>query len=171
MRPLISLLIILIGLTSCQWDNFHDVSKIIEAPGEVELNQSFTFKLKLINETDTLLPLTLDKDITKLLFFRPWWYCGGTSLKSVTLNPKNQHQDFYSIDLKPRDSLIFELTAQMKLFSNNDSLRFSIDGYERDWVLVNPKCDDFYMDFEGMWLPGDGPIGDSMEGYGFSTKI
>ena len=171
MPHLLSFLILIIGLTSCEWDDFHSVSKIIEAPAEVELDQPFNFIVKLKNETDSLLPLTLDKHITKSLHFRPWWYCEDAPIRSKAPNPKNQKQKFYSVNLKPGDSLIFELTAQMKTFSNNDSIRFIIEGYEREFVLAFPNCKDLNMTLEGMWLPGNGPMGDSMEGYDFSTKI
>lgn len=170
MRPLAIIIYIIVGLTSCKSDDFHSVTKVIEAPDQVQLEEPFTLRLKLINETGSVIPLTLDKDITKSIHFNPDWYCGDDWLQSKTPNPKSQRNDFYSVDLMPGDSLTFALTAQIKTYSNKDSLIFIINDYERDFRVANPECSDFSLSINGMWLPGNGPFADSMEGYDFGTR-
>jgi hypothetical protein len=162
---------VLCSLTSCKTDNFYDVTKIIISPDKVEINKPFAFEAILINHTNKQIRLTLDKDITKSMFFSPRWYCEGEPLRVRTPNPKNQSHNFYTTYLQPNDSIAFKLTAQLESFSNDDSLKFKIQGYEKDFRLVNPKCDNFKVNLEGMWLPGDGPFADAMEGYWFKKEI
>ena len=162
---------IIFGLTSCETDNFYDVTKKIISSDTIELNKAFEFTVLLINQTDKPIRLTLDKDITKSLFFSPDWYCRNEPLRDRTPNPTNPPHDFYNTYLQPKDSISFRFSAQLMSFSNNDSLQLRIQGYEKDFRLANPKCEDFKVTLEGMWIPGDGPLADAMEGYGFKKEI
>jgi hypothetical protein len=101
----------------------------------------------------------------------PNWYCGQGRLIDRTPNPKNQLHDFYTIYSQPKDSISFTLTGRIMSFSNNDSLKLAIESYEKDFRLAHPKCDNFKVNLEGMWIPGDGPLADAMEGYGFKKEI
>ncbi|MBN3519715.1 hypothetical protein JYB62_06840 [Algoriphagus lutimaris] len=171
MRKLIIIIFAVVGLGSCKTDEFYNVTKIIEAPEQIQLDKPFKFKLKLVNKTDSVLPLTLDKDITKSIQFLPNWYCGEDLLIDRTPKPANKKHNYYSVNLEPKDSLTFEMTAELKTYSNADSLLFMIDNYEEDFRLANQNCKDFHLNFGGMWIPGNGPFDDSMEGYNFRTKI
>lgn len=171
MKKIIKILIVLIVNTACSGDNFHDVTKIIDAPNQIILNEPFEFSLKLINETDESLQLTIDKEVTKSVQFLPDWYCGSDYLFDITPNPKKNDHDYYMIILEPKDSLIFRLEAELKTYSNQDSLRFVIENYEKDFILRDPECHDFYLNLSGMWLPGNSSFVDAMEGYNFRTKI
>ena len=171
MKSIAFYIVLIIGLASCQTDDFFNVTKIIEVPNTIEVDKPFTLRLKLINETESTLPLTLDRDITKSVQFFPRWYCGDDFMHSKTPNPKKKKNDFYSVNLTPGDSLVFELTAQIKHHADKDSLVLMIEEYEKDFRLATPDCKNLYMDFRGMWIPGNGPLGDSMEGYDFRTKV
>lgn len=172
MNKQIIILLLLIGLNSCESDdNFIDVTKIIETPSEIEIDKPFTFNLKLINETKSNLKLTLDDDITKSIQFMPNWYCNNNLIIDKTPNPKYLEHDYFKVLLKPMDSLKFELKAELKTYSNNDSLLFIIDNYEKDFRLYNHNCNNFKLNLTGMWLPGKSSFIDAMEGYNFSTYI
>ncbi|WP_299989797.1 hypothetical protein [uncultured Pontibacter sp.] len=161
----------LVVLTSCKSDDFISVTKTIEAPEQIEVNEPFEVKLILTNNTTAHLPLTLDQDITKSIHLMPHWYCGDEYLSDRTPNPKDKIHTYYSVELAPKESLTFDLMAELSVFSNGDSLRLVIDNYEKDFKLANPNCENFNLTLGGMWIPGNGPFGDSMEGYDFKTKI
>ncbi len=164
------LVAITLGSVSCESDNFYSVTKRVTAPDRIKINEPFRFEIGLINNTNKPIKLTLDKDVLKSLYFDPCWYCGKDFLVDRTPNPKEQHHDYYEIRLQPKDSISFRLTAQLISFSNNDSLKFIVDGYEKDFRLANPKCSDFNMRLGGMWIPGNTDFLDSMEGYDFRKK-
>lgn len=167
----IPFLILLFGLFSCKEDNFADVTKIIIAPEVIDINKSFEFKLLLINNNTIPLHLTLDEKISKSIQFLPSWYCGKHIQTYNLQSLKIIKNDYYSVDLNPRDTLAFKLNAKLQRHSNGDSLLLVIDNQEVSTVKANPYCSNFYFDFGGMWIPGNGPFADSMEGYSFSTKI
>lgn len=165
------LIFALLGLISCKTDDFYNVTKTVKAPEIIEIDTPFKFNLILTNNTKKPLPLTLDKEITKSIQFLPNWYCGDRYLIDETPNPKSKNHDYYSVELKPNDSLVFDLVAELRSYSNGDSLLLSIDDYEKNFKLAHPRCEHFYLNFGGMWIPGNGPFGDSMEGYNFKTNI
>jgi hypothetical protein len=163
--------ITLLGLVSCNTDNFYDVTKTIKAPEVIEFDIPFKVELFLINNTNSSLPLTFDKNITKSIQLMPQWYCGEEYLLDRTPNPRNKNHDYYSVELKSGNNLKFELGAELKSYSNGDSLVLIIDNYEKDFKLAKPDCDEFYVVLSGMWIPGKVAFVDAMEGYGFSTTI
>ena len=172
MNKQIIILFLLIGLISCESDdNFYDVTKIIEAPREIEIDKPFTFNLKLVNETKSNLKLTLDKDITKSVHFMPNWYCGDNLIFHNTPNPKSLEHNYFKVNLKPNDTLNFELKAILKTLSDTDSLTLSINDYQKDFRLLNQKCTNLVLRLTGMWVPGKSSILDAMEGYNFSADI
>jgi hypothetical protein len=78
--------------------------------------------------------------------------------------------DFQIHYLNKDDSLTYNLKGRLTNHGT-DSLEFSIVDYDRVFRFKKPKCNIFEMTLGGMWLPGDGPVGDSMEGYNFGQKI
>jgi hypothetical protein len=160
-----------IALISCgKSDDFYNVTKDIFAPDTIVLNKGFDFKVVLKNETSEKIKLTIDKNVLKSIQFTPYWTCDGKLIISQVPNPKSVDQDFETIYLNHGDSLNYTLTGQL-LKSNIENLIFSIKGYDRTFILLKPTCDKFIMSLGGMWLPGDGPFGDAMEGYNFSKEI
>jgi hypothetical protein len=160
-----------IALTSCEIDNFYDVSKSIVMSDTISVNEEFEFSLLLHNKTNEKIRLTLDKEIRKSLYFLPVWYCKERMIHGEYPKPTKIKHDYYIKYLQPKDSISFTLTAKIESFSNGDSLKLIIKGYEKDFRLVNPTCDNFVFIFGGMWIPGDGPFGDSMEGYNFRKTV
>jgi len=158
-------------LTSCKSDNFYDVTKKINTPHRIKINKPFSFNVVLVNNTVKEVKLTFDKELTKSLYFNPRWYCGKKWVLDRTPNSKSQTHNYYSIQLQPKDSISFRLNALLKSYANNDSLVFVVEGYEKNFKLANPRCSDFKMRLEATWLPGDGPLFDSMEGYDFRKDI
>ena len=172
MKKLIIIFLLLTGLISCEPDdNFYDVAKIIKAPNEIEINKPFSFNLILINRTKSALQLTLDNNITKSVHFKPNWYCENNLIFHKTPNPKELEHDYYTVFLKPTDSLIFELKAELQTYSNNDSLMLTIENYQKDFRLYNHDCNNFILKLAGMWIPGKSSFLDAMEGYYFITDI
>jgi hypothetical protein len=161
----------IVSLASCESDNFYEVTKTIEAPNRIEINKPFVFNAGLVNNTTKLIRLTFDKQITKSLYFDPRWYCGEKLVLDKTPNPINQIHDYYTVHLQPKDSISFRFSARLISFSNNDSLKFIVDGYEKDFRLINLHCSDFKMRLQAMWVPGDGSFFDSLEGLDFRKDI
>lgn len=160
-----------IMLTSCgESDNFYDVSKIIIAPDTVTIDKEFNFKLILRNETDKKIKLTIDTQVTKSIQFIPDWKCDGDLIVDRVPNPISQDNDFKIYNLDIGDSLVYELKGQLS-HMGSDSLKFSILGYDRVFRVEKPKCKNFVMSLNGMWLPGDFNPFDAMEGYNFGKRI
>jgi hypothetical protein len=158
-------------LTSCgESDNFYDVSKIITAPDTVTINKEFDFKLILRNETDKRIKLTIDNQVTKSIQFLPDWRCDGDLLVDRVPNPTSSDNNYEIYHLDKGDSIVYELKG---LLSNlgMDSLKFSVQSYDRVFKMKKPKCRQFVMSFNGMWLPGDFNPLDAMEGYNFGKEI
>lgn len=170
MRLLILALLAII-LTSCrEADNFYDVSKFITAPDSVTIDEEFDFKLILRNETDKRIKLTIGNQISKSVQFLPDWRCDGDLLVDRVANPTSQGNDFKVYNLDKGDSLVYALKGQVS-HMGSDSLKFSIRGYDTIFRMEKPKCKNFVMSLDGMWIPGNGPITDAMEGYNFGQKI
>jgi hypothetical protein len=167
-----SLLIFLItSLISCgKFDDFYHVTKGINAPDTVVINKEFDFNISLKNETNAKIKLTIDKNVLKSIQFLPYWKCDDKLVIDDVPNPKSVDQDFETIYLEQGDSLNYTLTGQLSE-SSNENLTFSVKGYDRTFVMLKPTCKIFMMSLGGMWLPGDGPFGDAMEGYNFTKEI
>ena len=159
-------------LTSCgESDNFHDVTKIINAPDSVTLDKEFDFRLILRNDNDKKIKLTIDRDVTRSIQFHPNWTCDNDLIVHKVPNPKSKGNDFQIHYLSKNDSLTYNLKGRL-IKHGADSLEFTIVDYGRAFRFRRPKkCNDFEMTLGGMWLPGNGSFGDSMEGYNFGQKI
>jgi len=163
--------LLIIILTSCrESDNFYDVTKIIDAPDTVTLDREFDFRVTLRNDTYSKINLTIDKDVAKSIFFLPHWTCDNVLLVYKVPNPKSVDNDFQIHYLDKEKSLTFNLKGRLARYGT-DSLKFTVVGSERVFRLRRPKCNNFEMTLGGMWLPGNGPLGDSMEGYYFKQDI
>jgi len=143
----------------------------MSTPKSIELNTPFKLSLILANYTTKPLQLTLDKEIARSIQFIPNWYCDGILLVDKTFDPNDMEHNYYSLVLEPKDSLTFDLVAEVTSYSGGDSLILKIDNYDEEFKLAKPKCDDFNLELGGMWHPGNGPFGDAMEGYSFRSKV
>lgn len=161
--------LLLLVLTSCEPDNFHEVTKIIYVQDTIIINKPFDFKLILRNDSSSKMKLTIDTNVQKSVFFMLDFLCDGRLLFSNVDNPKTKKHDYKVIYLEPKDSLVYELRGCF--MQKNDTLEMVIDGYDRIYHLNKPVCDDFWIDFRGMWNPGDFNPFDAMEGYNFRKEF
>jgi hypothetical protein len=158
-------------LTSCgEPDNFDVVTKSIEAPDTVTINEEFDFRLTLKNSTDKRIKLTIDKDVLKSIQFLPDWSCDNEYVVHRVPNPESVDNDYEIHYLNKNDSLIYDFKGRLSA-DNSDSLKFTVKNYDRVFRLKRQECERLTMTLGGMWLPGDFNPLDAMEGYNFGRQI
>ena len=161
---------ILLLLSGCaSRDDFYNVTKVIDLPEIITINEQFPIRLVLRNDSSNTIQLTIDDTVQKSLLFMLDFECDGRLLRDDVKNPGKKDHNYNTYQLSTGDSIVYNLKGLFR--ERGDSLLMEIEGYDRIFYVAKPSCNQLRIDFGGMWNPGKAPFADSREGYYFRQRV
>ena len=138
-RRLVYILIVILLAGCGRQDDFYAVTKIIDIPDTIHVNEPFDFRLILRNDSLNEMKFTIDDTVQKSVFFSLDFRCKDQFIKYNVENPKHQEHDYQKYYLKSGDSLTYKFSGLFR--KANDKLYMEIKGYERTYSIVKISCD------------------------------
>jgi hypothetical protein len=149
-------------------DDFMYATKLVYAPDTIVVNEPFTMKVVIRNDSLKDMKFTIDKKVYQSVHFFPSLKCGGEYIGWDTNEWRDESREFEVVHLGKGDSLAYDLKFCLK--SEGDSLVFQVEDYYKITSFAKSACKSLTIDIAGDWRPGNSPFLDPGEGYGFGLK-